>query len=131
MPYANQLKQNGNTVIVVAIGPNANANTLMPLATGPSFIFSSGSFGSLPTSSALANQINGAICAPPTTATPTQGGPCPSDIVLLTDTSNGMGTASNYKAVSIIIAQLLIYPFYTISTVYIEHLKIISYAFPL
>lgn len=126
---ANQLKQNGTTIIVVAIGPNANPSILAPLASSPNLVFSASDYSSLTSNSGLANQINSALgmnscgaAQTTTTGTATQSPPTGTaitttrptlppasrqDIFILIDTSNSMNTAANYQAVSVRLFLLL------------------------
>ena len=123
LPYAYTLKLNGDSVIVIGIGPNTNSTILAPLASGSNFLFSSNDYSSLPTNAALATQLNAAICATPpptspapsttvpttspaaTTSTPSPtgptGDPCRRDIIVLMDSSNGLGTLANFQAASL------------------------------
>ncbi len=65
MQYADKLKTNGNTLIVVGLGPNADPTTLTPLSSGPNFTFGAADYTSLSTNFGLANQINTALCMSP------------------------------------------------------------------
>lgn len=60
--YAADLKRNGNTLVVIGMGPSVNISVLSPLASGSNFAFSSSSFDALANNNALVDQINTAIC---------------------------------------------------------------------
>ncbi|CAJ0569971.1 unnamed protein product, partial [Mesorhabditis spiculigera] len=106
IPYANQLKQNGNTVITVSMDADAS-----PLSSGLDFAFELDTFDAFD----VAQQINAVICkngpAPPTTTTPTTQAPttttqplpfpCQPDIALLIDGSGAVeGGADGVRKVS-------------------------------
>uniref|UniRef100_A0A914VAK3 VWFA domain-containing protein n=1 Tax=Plectus sambesii TaxID=2011161 RepID=A0A914VAK3_9BILA len=78
--YSNQLKNNNHTIIVVGMGPSANQTILSQLASGAGNTFAT-DFNVLPTDTALAAQLNAAICgfAPP---------PPPSTTVMPTSSSS-------------------------------------------
>uniref|UniRef100_A0A914VCH8 VWFA domain-containing protein n=1 Tax=Plectus sambesii TaxID=2011161 RepID=A0A914VCH8_9BILA len=110
-PYANILKYNGNSLIVIALGPFADISVLLPLSSGPNFIFNATSFDGLQNRTVLANQINTAICAAPpiitsttttmttTTTTPLPPSyPCMKDVLILMDDSIALNTSANYMA---------------------------------
>uniref|UniRef100_A0A914XC30 Uncharacterized protein n=1 Tax=Plectus sambesii TaxID=2011161 RepID=A0A914XC30_9BILA len=102
LPIANQLKSNGSTIIVVALGPNADPNALAQLSSGAGYTFSASDYNSLATNFALGSQMNqviGATCSPYS---------CWQDIYLMIDTSKGLGLLQNFQAQMAFIASTLI-----------------------
>lgn len=61
IPYAYQLQQNNDSLVVVGIGPNVDRGTLYQLAASTSFVFVSPNYDG---DEQFAYDINNAICNP-------------------------------------------------------------------